>query len=315
MRICVFCNFCLFLLVSCLYGQAPSMLSIRGEVFVGSSPAGPDLLVELFDLTRHLSGWRMPLAHDGTFEVKNVEAGSYEVRVTNARGDIVYQDLVNLHANASPLVLRIRGSDGSPHATGTVSAQSLLRGPVPGKAAKEFQRSQTAFEKGDMQGSIEHLEKAIRIYPDYSEAHINLGARYNVLQQQERAAAEFRKAIEIEPNSSMAHYDLSLSLFLLRRYVEAENAARRAVELAPHYLRARYALGLILTATGRVTPEALESLRLAATEFPKARLVAAQALERRGEPREAAAELKAFLSTGDSTQRKQVESWLARLQP
>ena len=129
------------LLLSRLQGQAPPpLLSIKGEVLEGRSPASGHLAVELYDISRHLVSSRAPLNQDGSFEFRNIEAGSYQVKVTNDRGDVVYQDFATIHPSAPQLVLRIPGSDSSARATGVVSARSLLRRPVPGKAQKEFRR-------------------------------------------------------------------------------------------------------------------------------------------------------------------------------
>ncbi len=39
---------------------------------------------------------------------------------------------------------------------------------IPSKALKEFERSQKAFHSGDVPTSVEHLQKAVQIFPDRS---------------------------------------------------------------------------------------------------------------------------------------------------
>src|SRR5260221_4894217 len=63
----------------------------------------------------------------------------------------------------------------SPHA-GYVVPVSQLR--IPSKAIKEFERSQKAFQSGDVRASADHLQRALHIYPDFIQAHNTLGVRF-----------------------------------------------------------------------------------------------------------------------------------------
>ena len=129
----------------------------------------------------------------------------------------------------------------------TISVHEFL---VPGGAIKEFQRSQKAVRSGNFESAAEHLQKALQIYPNFVQAHNNLGANYIQLNEYERAIPEFQKAIELDPKILEAYRNLGLGLFLLGRYPEAETAARQAMQLNPRLGLARYTLGRILAAEG-----------------------------------------------------------------
>jgi tetratricopeptide (TPR) repeat protein len=196
--------------------------------------------------------------------------------------------------------------------TNTVSVQELL---VPSKAVKEFQRSLKAAQSGDFQSAAEHLQKAIRIDPDFAEAHNNLGASYIGLNQYERAISEFQLSIALDSKIAETHRNLGLGLFLLRRYPEAELAARRALELDPQRNTVRYTLGRILAAEGGSSPEAEHLLRQSMAEFPDARLPLAQILLNQGANARAADELRIYLqSPGANPAVKQaVQCWVAKI--
>jgi len=111
---------------------------------------------------------------------------------------------------------------------GTISVHQLA---IPAKAAKEFQLSQKSFQVGNFHSASEHLEKAVRIFPDFPEARNNLACAYIYLKKYEKALVELRQAIAINPNLDTPHNNLSSVFFSLQRFPEAEQAARYALEI------------------------------------------------------------------------------------
>jgi tetratricopeptide (TPR) repeat protein len=53
------------------------------------------------------------------------------------------------------------------------------------------------------------LEKAVRLQPDFPEAHLELGGLYAAREQDQKAAAEYLEAIRQDPTSDSAHYRLA----------------------------------------------------------------------------------------------------------
>jgi len=194
----------------------------------------------------------------------------------------------------------------------TVSVHELL---VPGGAIKEFQRSQKAVRSGNFESAAEHLQKALQIYPNFVQAHNNLGASYIQLNQYERAIPEFQKAIDLDPKILEAYRNLGLGLFLLGRYPEAEIAARQAMQLNPRLGLARYTLGRILAAEGSTSAEAEQLLRGTTSEFVDARLPLAQVLLNKRDTEQAANELRTYLKSADADPAKvpAVKCWLSRV--
>jgi Flp pilus assembly protein TadD len=194
----------------------------------------------------------------------------------------------------------------------TISVHELL---IPGGAIKEFQRSQKAVRSGNFESAAEHLQKALQIYPNFVQAHNNLGASYMQLNEYERAIPEFQKAIDLDPKISEAYRNLGLGLFLLGRYPEAEIAARQAMQLNPGLGRARYTLGRILAAEGSTSAEAERLLRGTTSEFVDARLPLAQVLLNKRDTEQAANELRTYLKSADADPAKvpAVKCWLSRI--
>lgn len=300
------------LLTGCLLveGQTPPGHTVRGEiVYQDGRPAG-ELVVELHEQSRRID--KAVTMQDGQFEFREAPPGHYELRITNAYGDPIRREFVSIRNHSAPLVVRLDTLEQSRLVSGKVSIRRLMD-RVPSKARKEFERAQRASEKGDIHTSIEHLRKAIAYHPHYIEAHNNLGVRYMRAGDFAGAAGEFRKASELDPGV-FTYANLALALAAQKDFAAAEGAARRALEFSPTDLRAAYALGLALAGRNQCTPEAVQWLKQAARQYPRAFLAAARLLACRGEVDDAAAQLRSYLDQPDAEYRPQVESWLKNLQ-
>lgn len=254
----------------------------------------------------------------GIFEFAGGE-GIYEVTITNEQHDFTERQVMSVGGDNSQLIIQLSPRLAHPDIVRqrpaaarepTIAARQLR---IPRKAAKEFEQSDKAFRSGDTLGSIEHLQKAIQIYPEYAEAHNNLGARYIVLDQYDKALPIFERAIALDPNAIKPYQNLAVGLALLKRYPEAEVAARRAMQLDPSSLPAGYLLGRILAAEEINTDETVELLRRAASEAPNARILLVDVLLKRGATDEAIAELQEYLKMPNAPNKQQAECWLAHL--
>ena len=97
----------------------------------------------------------------------------------------------------------------------------------------------------------QHFESALRIKPDYIEAHINLGVALVAQNQNADAIAHFERALQLNPNSADAHYYLGDTLADQGQRAEAIPHFVRALQLKPDYAAAHYDLGLALATQGK----------------------------------------------------------------
>jgi tetratricopeptide (TPR) repeat protein len=185
---------------------------------------------------------------------------------------------------------------------------------IPSKAAKEFERSQKAFQSGALFTSVEHLQKALQIYPDFIQAHLALGLRLIQLGEYQRALTEQQAALALDPRSAQTHQNLAFTLSLLNRHEEAEAAARESLDLDSQLVASRYILGRALVAQGHVTTEAMEMLRKSESAFPDASLVLAVIHFRAGQTEQTIAELRNYLRAPvDADNKQKAECWVAQL--
>ena len=198
-----------------------------------------------------------------------------------------------------------------PRGEGPVPVSQLR---IPSKAMKEFTLAQKAYRSGDISGSTEHLQKALRIYPDFIEARNALGLRFIQLGEYQKAIAEHELALSLAPQLPEAHEDLSFALLASNRLPEAEAEARRALQLDAQRVPARYFLGRAIIGQGRVTPESIEMLRATEDHFPDASLVLAQIHFVAGKPDQVVTDLRHYLKApSDPDNKQKAECWLAQL--
>ena len=105
---------------------------------------------------------------------------------------------------------------------------------------------------GEFQAAESSLRKAIKIKPDYANAHYNLGNILIDLGKSNDAELSYRKAIEIKPDYADAYLNLGNILSELGKLEEAESLYRKAIEIKSDYADAHYNLGKILSDLGKL---------------------------------------------------------------
>src|SRR3989475_2442584 len=93
---------------------------------------------------------------------------------------------------------------------------------------------------GDFDLAQSLLERALRLKPNFSDAHLELGNLYVARNEKEKAVAEFLEAIRLYPRSEMAHYRLGQTYRNLEKLDLAQRELGRYAELA-HNRRERMA--------------------------------------------------------------------------
>ena len=115
-------------------------------------------------------------------------------------------------------------------------------------------------ERGRSAEAIEAYKQAIRIKPDFAEAHCFLGIRYGMLGRNAEAIEAYKQAIRIKPDYPEAHYNLGVTHGELGRNAEAIEAYKQAIRIKPDYAQAHCNLGVKYGELGRHA-EAVEAYK------------------------------------------------------
>ena len=157
------------------------------------------------------------------------------------------------------------------------------------------------------------IDKALQIDPEYVEALNNLGARYIMMNEFDRAIPFLIKAIELDPHSVHPYSNLAVALIAKGDSQGAERAARQALEADPSERRARYLLGMSLFAQQKLTSETLQTLRRSQNQFPRAQVALAMAEVAMGQTAEARETLRRYLEKKNPYMRAEAEQVLSKL--
>jgi hypothetical protein len=220
-----------------------SSSSIRGEVACEGKTHCDSLSVELVSGDRIVN--RSAVMRDGSFELAGVPVGAYEIRVADPLETILRRKVISVRGYVDSVKFKIDNPAYVRPSAGTITRNRLSR-QVPGAARKEFERGGKAALKGLTEESIQHLRKALAIYPDYMEVHNDLGVRYLQRGEFDAAAVEFQAAMKLEPGAAGPVSNLALAWLALRRYGDAEFAAQRALALDPGFRSVQRVLSLVL---------------------------------------------------------------------
>jgi len=152
----------------------------------------------------------------GTFEFTDLEDGTYTITV-QAPGYAAGAQALTLAGSVRGVIIEVTiplgesmaGSADLPPEQGgnTVSADRLA---VPKKAVSELRKAEQAGKKGGIEKAIQHLLRALEIFPEFPQALNNLGVQYLKQGNAEKAVEAFSRAIEIYPADVSANFNLGL---------------------------------------------------------------------------------------------------------
>jgi tetratricopeptide (TPR) repeat protein len=140
---------------------------------------------------------------------------------------------------------------------------------IPSRAAEHFTNGFFEAAKGNYDDAVREYRKAIEIYPQYAEAHHNLGMILQQAGQLDLAVEHFRTALQCPglEKAWMVHNSLGIALENKGDLDGAVSAYRKAIELDPRPAFPLHNLALALAKKGDLAG-ALEAIRKAAELAP-----------------------------------------------
>ncbi len=113
------------------------------------------------------------------------------------------------------------------------------------------------FHRQEFAQAINHFSEAVRIRPNFLDAHINLGSALASAGRIDEAITEFREVLRLDPDHAPAHSNLATALLSAGELEEAKSHLEEALRLNPDYADAHYGMANLLAFQGK-TNEAIE---------------------------------------------------------
>ncbi|MEJ2109368.1 MAG: tetratricopeptide repeat protein [Acidobacteriota bacterium] len=113
------------------------------------------------------------------------------------------------------------------------NAVSLTNLKASKNARKALAKGKEAFAKDEFKKAEEYYNSALTIYPEYSEAWIELGWLYQHQKQYDIARLAYRKALETDKSYISPYIRLAQLSALERKWEESIEYSRKALELDP----------------------------------------------------------------------------------
>src|ERR1700730_5056884 len=127
--------------------QAETLPVLRGRVESESAFLGNEYSVELEERSRSGPRYEAQVAYDGSFEIRDVVAGQYTMRLLTLRGDTAAEQLLDVRQFVGQISIRLPRRASALSGAATVSVRELQR-PIPEKAFRAFVSAQHYVETG-----------------------------------------------------------------------------------------------------------------------------------------------------------------------
>jgi tetratricopeptide (TPR) repeat protein len=230
-------NFSLILLVACIslvFAQGTNVLEGKVILPSGTQPQNP-VRVKLTYNGRAIHETFTDLS--GRFSFPGLGRGTYQL---TAEGDGMTFETTTVSADVSAfggapqsftqdIQLRPIPHKAIP-AAGVINAFTQ---DVPPAAKQALDAGLKLAEEGKIEAAVESMQKAIKIFPKYFEAHLQLGNTFLKVNQFNEAIAELDLAREINPNDERAYQTFGLLLMRQRNFAVAVAVFAEAGRLNP----------------------------------------------------------------------------------
>ena len=175
----------------------------------------------------------------------------------------------------------------------------VIDASIPSAARGEFEKGSDALlsEKNVAKG-IQHLEKAVRLYPQYVDALLLIGTTYMDKQDWLKAEAAFRQVLALDAKSSAGYFALGELYLRQKKYPDAETNMLLGIHLDLKSVQGHFLLGLLYYELGdlvRAGPQVGTALNLN-PKFARGHLLAANIWLRAHQTENAVVEFEEYLN-------------------
>lgn len=218
------------LLATAAMAQHLAIGSVTGTVRTIDDHPIADARVELRSLNTGQITASTYTSFSGSFELRNVSNGSYELMITSGLNQST--EMVQVRDDSVTTNVRLSAPSGKAEAgdRGTVSVADMK---VPDKARDAFKKAQKATQKQDTAEARKQLQRALEIYPNYAAALTLRGLLTLDDNKPAEAISDLEAAVEADNNYGLGYIILGAAYNLQSRFDDALRVLDRGTSLSP----------------------------------------------------------------------------------
>jgi tetratricopeptide (TPR) repeat protein len=222
--------------------STPELTSFSVTVLTSKGTPAQNARVELRDLSTGQAVSSGYTNYAGQLELSNVANTTYVLEVTQGLSE--FKERADMRMGDRNMVVRLPSTD-YPDAgnAGTDSSVSVAQFKVSGKARDEYKKAMDCLKKHKKEETAQHLEKALQIFPDYSEALTLRAVLKMDKEDADGALADLDAAIKIDPAYATAYFAQGATYNGLSRFDDAIRALDRGLSFSPNSWQAYFELG------------------------------------------------------------------------
>ncbi len=228
----------------------------------------------------------------GRFRFANLQRGYYKV-IVNAPGFRPVQQDADLQVVFRAYLVFELASERS----GAMALIDVIDVRAPAEAREELVRGRTALGKKSYEEAVEHLQRALAVYPEFYEAHLLLGTAFVDEREWKKAESAFQRAVKLKAGSATAIVSLGEVYWRQNRHDEAEKALLAGLKLDDKSWHGYFTLARLYWDLGNIAkagPAIGRTLQLK-PDFAEAHLLAGNILLRVIQLERALAEYQEYL--------------------
>jgi Tfp pilus assembly protein PilF len=240
---------------------------INGQVrYADSKAPAANVIVRVEGFSGGVAG-EVVTDRTGKFAFGGLHAEQYRVTF-HSPGYNDIEEIVDLMTAPTGLInallVRDRSSLSTDIGSGSGTSGVVIDANVPVPAQEEYHKGKAVIDAGDsskINEAIQHLEKAIAIFPKYFAAQMALGLAEMDVKSWSKAEKPLQSAIEIRPDASTPYFALGEVYRREKKYSEAEKVLLEGVKLSPDSAEGHTTLGEVYTdmAPSSPSPEAFRN--------------------------------------------------------
>ncbi|MDQ3744991.1 MAG: tetratricopeptide repeat protein [Acidobacteriota bacterium] len=279
------------------YNPSTTNVDITGQVRFGGSMSPAEGVRVTLEKVGGGTLDQMATDNRGRFHFTSLQRGQYVVNFTAPCYQTERRQVELVLIFRSYLDVELTPDTTSPACAAANARAAAVDARVPDEARREFERGSAALSKGKDEEGVEHLRKAVEIYPDFLQARLLLASAHMKARRFEEAEAALARAVETDPHSVAALVSLGEARRRLKKYTEAEASLAAALKLDETSWQGHLALGRVYLDTDqfkKAAPHIGRTLQLK-PDLPEAHLLGGNILLKVGEPARALAEYEEYL--------------------